>query len=83
MYKIYIEKTAQKSLSKIDRRNQTRIINSIRSLAKEARPVNSKKLKGRNAYRIRIGNYRIIYEIKQNELIILIVAIGHRRNIYR
>ncbi len=83
MYKIYIEKVALKSLTKIDHQHQTRLINSIRELAKEPRPKNSKKLKGRNAFRIRIGNYRIIYEIEHEKLTILVVSIGHRKNIYR
>lgn len=54
----------------------------IRCLANEPRPHGVKKLSGRNAWRIRVGNYRIIYEITDSCLMILVVAIGHRRDIY-
>ena len=49
---------------------------------KNPRPVGNKKLKGRDGYRIRIGNYRIIYDIFDSELIIDVIALGHRKDIY-
>jgi len=82
-YSVFIQKSAQKALSRIATREQNRIIEAIRSLANFPRPPGSKKLSGRDAWRIRVGDYRIIYEIQDHQLIILIVAIGHRKDIYR
>ena len=80
-YDLKIQKNAQKSLSKISEPFQTKIINKIYALANDPY-YNAKKLTGREAYRIRIGNYRVIYEINNNELVVLVVSIGHRKDIY-
>ena len=80
-YKLKIKKNAQKSLAKIAEPFQTKIINKIYDLS-ENPYYNTKKLTGRDAYRIRVGNYRIIYEINNNELIVLVINIGHRKEIY-
>ncbi|MBU8901439.1 MAG: type II toxin-antitoxin system RelE/ParE family toxin [Victivallales bacterium] len=82
-YEIQIKRKAQKSLAKIPEPFQTKIIASIRKLAKNPFPAQSKKLTGRDAWRIRIGNYRAIYEIIDNELIIIVLDIAHRKDIYR
>jgi mRNA interferase RelE/StbE len=81
-YKISISRTAQKQLDKIPDRIADPILKAILSLAQDPRPVGCKKLKGRDAYRIRKGDYRVIYEISDSVLTILIVAVGHRREIY-
>ncbi len=83
IYKIFIERSAQKSLSKIPNPNRNRIIESISGLSTIPRPQGAKKLTGRDAWRIRVGNYRIIYEIHDDKVIILIVKIGHRRDVYK
>ncbi len=59
------------------------MIVTIKSLAQNPRPSGYRKLKERDAYRIRKGNYRIIYEIIDSMLIVDIIAIGHRKNIYK
>jgi len=82
-YTIEILRAAQKQLAKIDRQHQPRIIDAIRSLADDARPSGCKKLSGRSAWRIRVGSFRVIYEIHDNRLVVLIVAIGDRKGIYR
>ena len=82
-YHIIIEKTARKELQKINRNEQISITQSILSLANEPRPVGCIKLKGREAWRIRIGDYRVIYEIKDNQLIIVVITIGHRKDVYK
>ena len=82
-YEIQIRRKAQKSLAKISEPFQSNIIESINSLAHNPHPTNSKKLIGRPAWRIRIGNYRVIYEIENKLLIILVLDIDHRKNIYR
>ncbi|RKX90390.1 MAG: type II toxin-antitoxin system RelE/ParE family toxin [Spirochaetes bacterium] len=75
--------SAQKILSKINRQEQERIIAAINSLTNTPRPSGCKKLSGRPAWRIRIGFYRVIYEIQDNKLIVTVVHIGHRREVYR
>ena len=82
-YKLYIEKSAQKELSKIPHPDQNRIINAIRNLAEDPRPSGVKKLSGRDAWRIRVGKYRVIYEVYDDKLIILVISIGQRKDIYR
>ena len=82
-YTVEILRSAQKQLAAIDRQDQPRIISAIRTLANEPRPPGCKKLTGRPAWRIRVGVYRVIYEIHDNRLLVLVVAIGHRREVYR
>ena len=82
-YEIKIKRKAQKSLSKIPEPFQSKIIESIRRLSEDPFPMQSKKLTGRDGWRIRIGNYRAIYEVLNNELIILVLNIAHRKDIYR
>lgn len=82
-YAVEILRVAQKELTKIDRQAQSRIIASIRELANDPRPAGCKKLSGRSAWRIRIGAYRVIYEIHDNRLVVLVVTIGNRGDVYR
>lgn len=81
-YNITISKSAQKQLNKLQNDIADRIIDSIYTLADDPRPSGYKKLKGREAYRIRVGDYRVIYEIFDNVLLIDIIALGHRKDIY-
>jgi len=75
--------SALKELSHIEKADRQRIATAIDDLA--ANPYKGSALKGEltGLRRIRIGSYRVIYEIRENELVILVVAVGHRRNIYR
>jgi len=82
-YKILITKTAQKQLDKFPQEIADPLIKVILNLAQNPRPAGYIKLKGRDAYRIRRGNYRIIYEIKDNILTVIVIAVGHRKSIYR
>ena len=82
-YALFIEKRAQRTLSRIARQDRERIADAIRRLADEPRPPGVKKLSGRDAWRIRVGDYRILYEIYDERLVILVVDIGHRREVYR
>lgn len=82
-YTIEILRSAQKQLSKVERKEQQRIIENIRKLADNPRPSGCKKLSARPAWRIRVGDYRVIYEIHDTHLTILVVTIGHRRDVYR
>ena len=82
-YEILIERSAQRSLSKIPPTDQDRIIDAIHKLQSNPRPAGVQKLGGREAWRIRVGDYRIIYEINDEARNILVVTLGHRREVYR
>ena len=82
-YQIIIERSASKEIEKINRADQILITQSILLLAENPRPNGCKKLKGRDAWRIRIGDYRVIYEIQDDILVITIVKVGHRQDVYK
>lgn len=82
MYKVQIERKAQKKLLKIPSPYYEPIRNAILNLAREPRPHGCKKLKGRDAFRIRIADYRIIYEIHDAIFLIQVINLGHRKDIY-
>lgn len=82
MYQLVIDRSAQKQLGKIPPPHFNRIIKAINNLADNPRPTGCKKLTGRSGYRIRIGNYRVIYNIDDKILIVFIIDAGHRKNIY-
>ncbi len=84
MYRIEIAKSALKSLLRIPPPYQQRIRDKIRILSTTPRPPGSKKLKGsRNRYRIRIGDYRVLYTVHDKGRLIRIVVIARRREAYR
>lgn len=83
-YRIEISSSAERSLKKIPQRDISKIIEAIQILAINPYPDNCRKLAGEeNAFRIRQGNYRIIYEVLGKKLLILILKIGHRKDVYR
>jgi mRNA interferase RelE/StbE len=82
-YKISILRKAQKQLAKIPANDYKKVKQAILDLANDPRPQGSKKFKGRDGWRIRQGDYRVIYEIQDDQLNIIVLAIGNRRDIYR
>lgn len=82
-YSIEVKRKAQKYLSTIPKKERFRIAGAIELLRENPLPPKALKLKGREGYRIRIGEYRIIYAFKSEALTILIIKIGHRREIYQ
>lgn len=82
-YEITIERNALKALEKIPTVDRNKIVRFIESLENNPRPVGVKKLIGRDGWRIRIGRYRVIYEIEDRICHILILDVGHRKDIYR
>jgi mRNA interferase RelE/StbE len=82
MYQVYIDRKVVKYLEKIAEPDYSKIKSSILSLSSNPRPPGCKKLKGRPAYRVRQGDYRIIYEIQDKFLKIYVITIGHRRDVY-
>ena len=82
-YTIQVERTAAKLLRKLDRPAQTRLIAAIATLATHPRPSGVKPLTGHpGLLRIRAGNYRIVYTVRDQELIVLVVHLGHRSDVY-
>lgn len=82
MYQLVIDRYAQKQLGKIPPPHFNRIVKTINELVINPRPSGCKKLTARPGYRIRIGNYRIIYKIEDNILTVIVIDIGHRKDIY-
>lgn len=82
LYKILISETAAKQINKLPHPVRNILLTSIESLATNPRPAGYKKLTGRNGYRIRKGDYRIIYEVHDGVLYIKIIAVGHRKDVY-
>jgi mRNA interferase RelE/StbE len=83
-YRILFVSRAEKGFKRLSADIQDRIISEINSLAEDPRPAGAVKLKGSdNLYRVRVGNYRIIYAVEDELLVVLVVDIGHRREIYR
>jgi mRNA interferase RelE/StbE len=85
-YKVLFSSEAEKSLVKLDKNIIKRIFNSLEQLSTDPfNNPNTKKMKGKEGiyYRLRVGNYRVIYEIKNNELIIFVVRLGPRGDIYK
>jgi mRNA interferase RelE/StbE len=81
-YTVSLSKRAQKQLDKLSDAVAEPILLAIEKLGDNPRPHGCKKLKGRNAYRIRIGDYRVIYEILDSILLVDVIDLGHRKDIY-
>jgi mRNA interferase RelE/StbE len=82
-YSIQLSRNAEKTLDKMSDSVAMPLLTAISALKTEPRPHGYKKLTNRNGYRIRVGNYRIIYEIEDRHLLITVIALGHRKDIYR
>jgi mRNA interferase RelE/StbE len=83
-YRIRIKKSARKELEAIDSRtDRRRIVERIASLALDPRPRGSSKLSGQERYRIRQGRYRILYTIEDDLLVIYVIKVGDRKNVYK
>lgn len=84
MYQVKLKSSAEKSLESLPAVVQHRIVLALRSLETNPRPHGSIKMAGSdNLWRIRVGDYRVVYEIQDDVLIVLVIRIGHRRDIYR
>lgn len=81
-YRVLILPRAKKQLARLPVEARQRIYDAIRALGSEPRRVNSKKLKGRSGYRLRVGDYRVIYTIDDDKLVITIVWAGQRGHAY-
>ena len=83
-YAIEFRPSSRKELTNLPQRDQVRVARTIDTLADNPRPQGTKKLEGANElYRLRVGDYRVIYQIQDAVLVVLVVRIGHRRDVYR
>jgi mRNA interferase RelE/StbE len=83
-FEVRLKPSAERQLRRLPREAQLRIARRLDALATDPRPSGCEKLAGvANLYRVRTGDYRIVYEVSDVVLVILVVAIGHRRDVYR
>ena len=82
-YEVFFLRRAQKALSKIRGDDYERLRMAIEELGEEPRPRGSRKLSGREGWRIRVGEYRVLYEIDEGAREVTVLDVGHRRDIYR
>ena len=82
-YRLLIKSSAGKEIEAIPKPDRRRIVAKITTLSRDPRPPGCEKLSGHDQYRLRQGNYRILYEIQDSDLIVLVVKVGHRRDVCR
>ncbi len=83
-YRIEWKQSARAELRKLEKATIARIIERVATLTDDPRPVGSKKLRSsEHSYRIRIGNYRVVYSVHSDLLLIEVVAVGHRKDVYQ
>lgn len=82
-YSLFIKLSAAKELEALPRKDRKRIAAKIPHLASAPRPPGTERLSGQDKYRLRQGNYRILYSVDDGEAAVVIVKVGHRREVYR
>ncbi len=82
-YKLVFKNSVAKDFRSIPNKDVIRILQRIEELRENARPIGSEKLSGQERYRIRQGVYRIIYEVADESLVVMVVKIGHRKHVYK
>ncbi len=84
-YRVLIKPSAAKEIEAVDqKKDRQRIVAGIRSLADDPRPPGSEKLAGEDdRYRIRVGRYRVVYSVGDGALLVVVVRVGHRKDVYR
>jgi mRNA interferase RelE/StbE len=81
-YRVEIAESAAKSIARLHPQVALRVRNAILGLAENPRPHGVKKLRGENAYRIRVGDYRIVYAVNDRLVLVIVIRVGHRGDIY-
>ena len=83
-YRVYLERAAERDLKRLSSEDFDRIISNIRALAENPRPAGCRKIVGsKNDWRIRVGEYRIIYEVDDEKKAVMVMRVRHRREAYR
>jgi len=82
-YRVEIKKSAAKEIKQLPKKDLKKVLAKIHGLSEDPRPIDCKKLSAQEKYRIRCGHYRILYLIEDDVLIVYVVKVGHRREVYR
>ena len=82
-YRVEVSPAAIRALKQVDRQDQPRITAAIQLLSNDPRPPAATPMKGSDNWRVRVGNYRILYTIRDDVMIVVVVTLGHRREVYR
>ena len=82
-YRLLIKPSAAKELQALPTNDRKRVVTKIQRLASDPRPPGAEKLSGQEKYRLRQGDYRVLYSVDAAQLTVVIVKIGHRRDVYR
>ena len=82
IYQVVIEKKARRALLSLNKKQQARIVGAIELLARNPLPPAARKLRNRDGFRVRDGDYRVIYTINDTLITIVVLAIGHRGDVY-
>ena len=84
VYRVEFERAASRALKRLDEPVRRRVFRAVAALAEDPRPAGAEVLSApERLYRIRIGDYRVIYAIEDDRLLVLVVQVGHRRDVYR
>ena len=83
-YSVLIKPSAKREIESIPQKwHRQRVVTRIRALANDPRPPGCEKLTGQDRYRLRQGTYRIVYSVEDDSLVVYVVKVGHRRDVYR
>ncbi|MBI5814064.1 MAG: type II toxin-antitoxin system RelE/ParE family toxin [Nitrospinae bacterium] len=83
-WRVEVLPSAADAMERLEKRDRSRVARAVDALASKPRPSGAKKLRNEgNRWRIRVGDHRIIYDIRDRELIILVIKLGHRKDVYR
>lgn len=81
-YRVDVRPAAVRALRRVDHQDRPRIQAAIALLAEDPRPPAARALRGRDGYRVRVGDYRILYTVDDEVLVVVVVTLGHRREVY-
>jgi len=82
-YRLFIKPSAAKEIEALPKKERIRVIHRIQDLSEDPRPPGCEKLSGQDKYRVRQGRYRIVYSVSDKGLVICVVKVGHRKDVYR
>ena len=82
-YSVFLKRSVLKDLEPLPVRDRSRILERIEALADDPRPPRCEKLSALERYRVRVGDYRIVYSVEDQALVVWVVRVGHRRDVYR
>jgi mRNA interferase RelE/StbE len=84
VYRVEVKKSARKEITALPKRDQRRVVTAIAELASNPRPLGARRLTAiENAYRVRVGDYRVVYQVADDVLIVYVVRVAHRKDVYR